>query len=465
MPDVRPLRAISFDPTRAGADIAKLVAEPYDKVTDAMRAAYLTTAPHNIVAVDLPRDGDDRYAAAASRFRAWLRDGVLRKAERPAFYLYEQEYDVYGGRLTRRAILGLVEAAPYGRGGVVPHERTFGEPKADRLALLKASRAHFGMVFLLYQDPEREALRAVERAIDRGSPLFDFRLPVDGIGHRVYAATDARAIEAVRAAIGPRTCVIADGHHRYETALAFRRETEAAGETGPGPRYRLAALVNSEEGGAGGLTILPTHRLTPPVPVLPLSPGEGRGEGAASTADLSGTAAPYFDVSDIPAGADLVEVLTALASDPEPFGQFAVAGPGGRFWRLRLKAGVDLDRELASLAPVVRRLDVAILHGLWLDRAFGHGQGHVHGVGHGHGHGQGLGYVRDPGEGLAAVEAGKYAAMVLVRPTQVDQVIEVARQGAVMPQKSTDFYPKLLSGLVMNDVEDDVYGIPSRAAR
>jgi uncharacterized protein (DUF1015 family) len=426
MADVRPFRGIAYDEGRVGS-YALVVSEPYDKVTEAMRKAYLDACPFHIVRIDLPREDEprlDRYARAASTFRQWLAAGILRRAERPALYLYEQGFALPArGRLTRRAFVGLVEAGEYGEGRVLPHERTFREPKADRLALLEAARAHFGMCFLLYRDGKRAAIGALEAAAAGRAPLAEFALP-DGTTHRVIPVEDPGAIAAVRAVLRERTCVIADGHHRYETQVAFRREHEKKKDLRPAHRFRLAAFVEAED---PGLVILPTHRLLP--------------RGVTPERFLE-AARPWLEPLCDPS-----PLVSIAGQDPPRV--FAVHGPEGPPVYLRTRPLLDLERELPELPRPVRRLAVTILHRLVLERGLGIEAGSKE---------HALGYVRWPEEGLLEVRAGKYGSMVCLEATRVEDVIEAAESGAVMPQKSTDFYPKLLTGLLMNDIEDDLYG-------
>jgi uncharacterized protein (DUF1015 family) len=416
MPDVRPFKALFFDPAKAGA-IEKNVSEPYDKVSDNMRESYLKGSPYNIARVDLPRervDADDKYATAAKVYRGWIQKGVVRRAPKTAFYVYEQGFDLPGeARYLRRAFVGLVEAREHSIGNVLPHERTFREPKADRMALLEAVRAHFGMCFLLYQDPEKEVERALTMVdLPQAKAIFDFRL-TDGTTHRLIAIEDNAAILAIRKALFERTCVIADGHHRYETAIAFRRDHEAKGDVRPGYAYRTAAFVDIAD---PGLRILPTHRL------MPKEIGVDRFVQAAAPwlAPARGADAARFTVTD---------------------GQTAV--------HLERKAGLDLAKDLPEVPAAVRELDVTILHKLVLEKGLGIEAGAKE---------HSVGYVRWPNEGKIKIAAGEYGSMVVLRGTSPADVLAVAESGAVMPQKSTDFYPKLLSGLVMNDIEDDLYG-------
>lgn len=420
MPDIRPFRGLVYDPAKVGG-FDQVVAEPYDKVSEKMREDYLALSPYNIVRVDLPReslDARDRYQTAADVFRGWVEKGIVRRAARPALYFYEQSCFVPGrGRCKRHAFVGLVEAREHAKGQVLPHERTFREPKADRLALLEAARAHFGMCFLLYEDPSRrddpsrDLIAELGEMAAKAAPIADFALP-DGTTHRVTPIEDEMAINDARRALSGTTCVIADGHHRYETQIAFRREHEERSDLRPAHRYRLAAFV---EAGDPGLVILPTHRLLP------------KGVDAARFAEA---ASPWLEPAERGAA------------------PFAVRDRAGER-SFRLRADLDLARELPDVPAVVRGLAVTVLHRLVLERGLGIEAGAKE---------HAVGYVRWPEEGREKLAAGAYGCMVQLEPTRVEDVIAVAEAGAVMPQKSTDFYPKLLTGLVMNDIEDDLHG-------
>lgn len=431
MPDLRPFRAVVYDEERAGPYVRN-VSEPYDKVTQAMREAYLAASPYNVVRLTLPRaekDGEDPYQHAKRLFRSWLEEGILRRNEAPGFYLYDQTAEVDGVRRTRRSFLALTEAREYGEGHVLPHERTFPEPKADRMALLRACRANFGVVFLLYEQPGREAISALERAPGGSQPVASVELP-DGASHRVSAVTDPEAVHACREAMRDVTCVIADGHHRFETSVAFRREREEHSDLLPGMRYRLTALVEASD---PGLIVLPAHRLLPP---------------GLPAAQVATRAAALFDVEALGDGSEALpaRIRAALAGAGER-ATFVVADPDGAH-RLTLKAGVDLTAELSHLHPEVRTLDVAVLHGLLLERALGLPPAEKEHT---------LGYARHLDDALERTREGRYGSVCALRPATPQDVIRVARARTTMPQKSTDFFPKMLSGMVIADLEDRVH--------
>ncbi|GIW71673.1 MAG: hypothetical protein KatS3mg102_1215 [Planctomycetota bacterium] len=438
MPQVRPFRAILYDPAHAGP-IEELLAEPYDKVSPAMRRAYLERNPHNVVRLSLPEPeapGEDAYAAAAARWRAWLRQGLVRREERPALWWYEQRFAHGGREYCRHGLFALVEAAPYGEGGVLPHERTYGVYKEERLRLLRAVRAHFGVVFLLYEDAQRLVPQVLERAAAATAPRMEFRTP-DGIAHRLWAIDDAEAIRTVCAHMAARTCVIADGHHRYETAVAFRQQQEQRGEAQPGHRYRLCALVEVHD---PGLLVLATHRVLPEV----------------TLDELLAMLDPLFTEDTV------LHQPQAEALEAELQG-LAEAGPGcyvltdgRRAHRVVLRPEVDLDEVLAPLPAPLRRLDVTILHALalepLLERRAAQGATAEEAA-------LRPWYTRTAAEALARLDE-RYRVAVLLRPTPPRAVLQVARAGATMPQKSTDFYPKFPSGLLMNDVEAPLDALP-----
>ncbi|MGH7298572.1 MAG: DUF1015 family protein, partial [Polyangiaceae bacterium] len=315
-------------------------------------------------------------------------------------------------RLTRRAFIGLVEARPHEKGHVLPHERTFAEPKADRMALLEAARAHFGMCFLLYEG-KGAVQDSLAAAAAKAAPIAEFSLP-DGTSHRIVAVEDPAAIAGARRFIADRTCFIADGHHRYETQIAFRRDHEKTQDWRPSYAYRLAAFVDVAD---PGLVILPTHRLLPK---------------GVTPERFAAAARPWLQV----------------VMPGEQGARFLVYA-GGVWIALDPRPDLDLARELPEVPAPVRRLDVTILHRLVLERGLGIDTGAKE---------HALGYIRSAKDGRAKVDAGEHGGLVVLRPTLVQDVLAVAESGAVMPQKSTDFYPKLLTGLIMNDIEDDFHG-------
>jgi uncharacterized protein (DUF1015 family) len=370
--DVRPFQALTFDPDVAGP-LAALVAPPYDVIDAEARAGYLARSPHNIVNLTLPEDERDSGPLLAS----WRDEGVLRRDEEPALWWLEQSFvGPDGVARTREGFLASIKVEPYENKVVLPHERTHSGPKESRLRLLTAARTQIEPIFLLYDDPERceQALR--EQAATRRPDLDAEEL---GVRSRLWRVDDAAALERVRSALADKQLLIADGHHRYETAVAFHQQDGT-----PASAYTFAALVNTR---GEGLAIFPTHRVFATTPALgALAGGEPRDDVEAALAELE--AMSY-------------ETAAALAYD---------------------KQGVRLVATDEAI------LDVELVGRL----------GH-----------EGISYTAEWKEAVAAVDSGAAEVAILMRPSRIDQVFAVAREGRVMPQKSTYFYPKLLSGLVL----------------
>ncbi len=439
MAEIFPFRAWRYDPRKVRP--ADVVTQPYDKISEPMRERYLTASPYNFIHVEkgVARPGDSAtnnvYTRAASSLDEWMRQGVLMHDVEPSFYPYFQEYTVpgTGQRRTRKGFIALGRLEDYAANVVFRHERTLPGPKADRLELLRHTRTQTGLLFLLYQDPERTIERAVSEAAQR-EPIVELT-DENGVIHRLWALSGPDAIAAIAGRMADRQLVIADGHHRYETALAYRDECRrAAGSVDPtAPSEKgMMALFDAE---GEGLTILPTHRL--------ISGLEGF-DFEAFRARLAET----FDWYAYTFGST-AERETALAEfqhDMEKRGKMrpaigAYAG-GGAFYLLLPRNSVDVDRRLKDLAPEERRLDVVLLHRVILERGLGITQDEVSGE-------ERIGYERDAEAAFAAVDAGSAQVALLLNPTPISQVTEAAFAGRVLPEKSTDFYPKLLSGLTL----------------
>jgi uncharacterized protein (DUF1015 family) len=410
-------------------DVASVVAPPYDVITPARRAELAARDPRNIVAVELPvelpdDEPQDRYRRAAAALARWRSDGVLHKDPRPSWYVYEQVYRVPGGgpELTTRGYFGLVRLAPYGvDGGVLPHERTLDAPREDRYRLLRATGVNTSPVVGLFDDTDGSTAGALS-AIQTGAPVVSFR-DDDGVGHRLWVSpagdTDPVGL-TMAAARGP--IVIADGHHRYETALRYRDERRMTRSCDEDPPFDWVLMLLQPT--TEPHSILPTHRLV-------------QGLSAEMAGSLLERAAAWFTVTPVDESA-----MRSAVIDAPRRGRFGLATRQDR-------AILDLrsDTVLPHLPPVgdaVRALDVSVL-GAALEALCGiDTQAAAAGR---------LGYTTDAAAALAAVAGGTADAAFLVPPTSVHDVVVVAREGGIMPQKSTYFYPKALAGLVLNPHE------------
>ncbi len=414
MAEVRPIEALHYN-LSAIPSLADVTAPPYDVVDPDLRAALLARSPFNVVEIDLPQapPGRDPYEHAAETLEEWTIQGILTADREPAILALTQEYTgPDGARRTRRGFLARVRVTGYGPGLVRPHERTQPGPREDRLRLTRATRHNLSPILVLHP---ATVWSLIEPHL-AGGPWAEVP-DSDGTVHRVWRLADPGLHDAVAAALADAELLIADGHHRYETARAYAEEVG-----GEGPhRYTLACLVSLED---PGLEIFATHRL-----LRDLDPAaqEGLAQGIRQ----------HFEVEEI----------GESELDPAGVGGIGVFGyidaRYKRPCRLRLRDPGFLDEPLSDRSPAYRRLDVAILEELILNRTLGMSDADIAAR-------RGLGYAAETAEALRLLHAGDYQAAFLCRPTPVAQVREVAAAGETMPPKSTFFFPKLLTGIVFN---------------
>jgi uncharacterized protein (DUF1015 family) len=420
MADVQPLRALHYEPAVAGP-LADVVAPPYDVIDSAQRAELLARSPLNIVAIDLPHGEPDRYAVAGELLAQWRRDGALVRDERPALWAHTQDYTGPDGkRRTRRGFFCRVRIEQYGAGRVRPHERTHPGPKEDRLRLTRATRANVSPIFSLYSDPQAAAWSALA-PFTNTAPWGEVT-DADGTVHRVWRVEDEQAIAAVQAATRDAELLIADGHHRYETMRSYAEEVDAAGTaSGEAHRYILMCLVALED---PGLTVFPTHRVVNRL-------------DDAKRASLAQALERDFEIEQVS--------LERLAPPPGdgPLQLGYVSRADERALRLTLKDQAIADAALSGRSKAYRHLDTGVLETLLLKGALGLDDEDIS-------HFNGLFYARDAAEAIAMVREGDYEAAFVMRPTPIAQVRDIAAAGENMPPKSTYFFPKLLTGLLLN---------------
>jgi uncharacterized protein (DUF1015 family) len=414
MAEIQPLRAVHYDVGAAGP-LDRLTAPPYDVIDPELRRELVSRSPHNVVEIDLPA-GDGPYARAGRLWERWQTEGILRRDPEPALWALEQTYTAPGeGRHTRRGFFARVRVTDYGPGLVRPHERTHPAAKQDRLELMRATRANLSPIFSLYRDPEAAAWGALAPALD-GEPWGEVT-DDDSTTHRMWRVGDPAVIDSVRAALADRELLIADGHHRYETARTYAEEVGGEGDH----RYVLMCLVSMSD---PGLTVFPTHRLV------------GR-LGDERRARLEEELERDFEVAEV----DPDAVVPEHGNGDRPV--YGFLDQGGRSLRLRLGSPDAVERALADHSPSYRSLDTAVLEKLVLEDALGLTEDDIS-------HQRGLAYARDLGQARELLESGDYELAFLLRPTPIEQVQAVAEEGETMPPKSTYFYPKLLSGLLFN---------------
>jgi uncharacterized protein (DUF1015 family) len=418
MADVQPLRALHYDQAVAGP-LQDLVAPPYDVIDPPAREALQARSPHNVVAIDLPH-GDDPYASAAETLRAWVDEGAVVRDHEPAIWALVQDYTAPDGReLTRKGFLARVRVEDYGPGRIRPHERTHPGPKEDRLRLTRATRANLSPIFSLYSDPAGAAWGALEPHIG-GAPWGE-ATDEDGTLHRLHRVTDPGALDAVHDALAAAELLIADGHHRYETARVYADEIGGEGDH----RYVLMCLVALED---EGLTVFPTHRLV-------------QGTTPATQEALAGVLRESFELEPT--------TLEELAP-PESDGPLVMGYLDAHFkqpFRLTLKDQAIADAVLDGMPEPYRHLDTAIVEALLLTGPLGLTEEDISEL-------HGFGYARSAQDGIDLVTGGEYDLGFFLRPTPVTQVRAVAAEGVSMPPKSTYFFPKVITGMLFNPLDD-----------
>lgn len=417
MAEVRALNAVHYDPSRV--EVADVVAPPYDVIDDAHRARLLAGSEHNVVELDLPREsnGDgDVYLHAARTMQVWESEGILTRDEQPTIWAYEQDYTGPDGTSrTRRGFLARIRVTDYGPGLVRPHERTQPGPKEDRLRLTRATGHSMSPIFILH---EGNAWPILEPFLD--VPAWAEATDPDGTTHRVWPIADPALHEAVADELADSELLIADGHHRYETARAYASEIG-----GEGPhRYTLACLVSLED---PGLSVFATHRLLHDLET-------------PKREAIRDTLTSLFELTEAPA-ADPDSIVPAEDAGEIAFGY--MDAHHGKPYHLVLKDTAPLDRALEGHSEPYRRLDAAALEALVLREALGMSTDDIAAK-------RGLSYCSDTGEAVRRISAGEADAGFLLRPTPVQQVRDVAAEAETMPPKSTYFFPKLLTGLVFN---------------
>jgi uncharacterized protein (DUF1015 family) len=415
MADIQPLRALHYDQSLVGS-LTDVTSPPYDVIDAEQREELLRRSPFNVAAVDLPKGEPDPYEAAGELFEAWQIQGVIVRDPEPSLWAHTQTYmGPDGQRRTRKGFFCRVRIEGYGPGRVRPHERTHPGPKEDRLRLMRATKTNLSPIFSLYSDPETLAWRALEPTTT-DSPWAEVRDGDDTI-HRLWRISDPKAIASVQHAMRDIELLIADGHHRYETANTYAEELGGEGEH----RYVLMCLVALED---PGLTVFPTHRLV-------------RGLDRERQEALREALRRDFEILEVP--------LERIAPEPGtgPLQLGYIDAHHQQAYRLTLKDRAIADEALPGFSKAYRSLDTGVLEVLLLKGALGLSDEDIS-------HFNGLFYARSTDEAVTMVRSGEYDAAFLMRPTPVSQVRDVATSGENMPPKSTFFYPKLLTGLLFN---------------
>ncbi len=431
--EIAPFRGLRYDPSRVDPDA--VIAPPYDVVGEDDVAALHARSPHNIAHVEAPRGDDGRFEEAAEALRGWEAEGVLLRDSAPALYVYEQRTRLEGDdgpRRVRRGYFARLRLSPFEAGEVLPHERTMAGPKAERLALLQATRTNVSPI-LVISSGDTDTASALLAEVASREPAF---AAADGRGdeHRLWVIDDpaeiARLVEAAAAA----PVLIADGHHRYETALGHLEERDEEGR-----RWMLACLVPEND---PGLDILPTHRLVPDVDLA--GDFSERLEELYVVEPLASRVSDAANPTDSGTAMRLWEQVRAEASQPGTFGLIGL--PGGGLHLLRPRSPEAIDALLPDdWSEASRSLDVQILNEAILEPLLGIDAAELR-AGR-------VQFSEDAGHAWEWVQGGANRLAFLVNPPRIDQVIAVAGSGDVLPQKATYFYPKLATGMVLNRLD------------
>ncbi|MCL4505686.1 MAG: DUF1015 domain-containing protein [Chloroflexi bacterium] len=431
MATILPFRGIRYDTDKI-KDLSLVIAQPYDRIGKAQQGTYYRQHPNNFVRIDYgaaepDTPQDNVYTRARDYAAAWLSAGVLQRERRPCLYVLEQTFTTPDGQThTRRAFTAALQLTEFDEGIILPHERTFSGPKADRLNLTRATQAAWGHIFILYPDAQNRVNSLLQPFVERVAPMTARELVIEpAVQQRFWVLDDPSLQAAIVEEMAPkRSLVIADGHHRYETALNYRAEMCAQYPAAPADaafNYALATFVSMSD---PGLVVLPTHRLV-------------RDDQGRSGAEVLAALAPYFDVRPVAGRAELEAELRQASPDHPAFGFY-----DGHQYTLLVLRSFDIMAELAlEHTPAWRALDVAVLHKVILERILGLGDGSGHDA-------DNIRYLRDVNAAYAAVENGEAGFLFVLNPTRMEQVNACTRSGEKMPQKSTDFYPKMVGGLV-----------------
>jgi uncharacterized protein (DUF1015 family) len=433
MARIEPFRALRYDPARVA--LKDVATQPYDKISPAMQERYYAASPYNLVRIILGKrvatDGpkDNPYTRAASFFRDWRREGVFLQDAEPSIYRYSQQFALPGSskQVERHGFIALGRIEDYSSNVVFRHEQTLAKPKADRLDLLRATRAHFGQIFMLYSDPSAEIENMLATTASPSAELRDEY----GVLHQLWKISDPELIEVVRSGMRDKKLIIADGHHRYETALNYRNErrAEAGGSPASQMPYEFAMMtfVNMD---SPALVILPTHRIVHGLPGFSMdSFRKGAGE--------------YFSVEEADANVTASRASAMVREAGHTGTSMVVVSRDRTFLLSRPKAPAS---AFGSLSFRQQSLDVVQLHKCLLEGVLGISEEAIRDQ-------QNVTYVRDAQDAMDMVRGGQADVAFLMNPARMQHVRDIAFAGDVLPQKSTDFYPKLLSGLTIYALE------------
>lgn len=429
MAEIKPFKGLRY--TEKAGDIKNLCCPPYDIVGEEEKAALMNKSEYNIIRLELPVIGGSEdsspYREAASALRGWLKEEILKRDEKDCLYIYEMEFSAAGKVRRVKGFVSLVKLEPFDKGVILPHEETLSKAKADRFNLMKITGCNFSQIYSLYTDEDGSVFDIIDGA-SKNAPDSEFT--DDGsVVHRMWKIDDRETISKITEKMADKKLYIADGHHRYETALNYQKYVQGnLDETGTSD-YVTMMLVNMEN---SGLVVFPTHRIVRDLPEFDYNA-------------VCAKCGEYFDITPyLNREKGEIGLEEAYKNGEKAFVMFT---GDNNYTLLKLKDISVMDSLLPEGCKALRRLDVSVLHTLVLERIFGIDKENMANQ-------VNLTYTRSADEALAAVDGKRANCCFLLNPTRVEEIKEVAAVGDKMPQKSTYFYPKLTTGLVMNKIFD-----------
>ncbi|MBQ9545267.1 MAG: DUF1015 domain-containing protein [Clostridia bacterium] len=414
-----PFKGLRYDAD--GETLSKRLCPPYDIISPAQRQELIEKDGKNFVRAELP-EGEEPYAEAAKLIKSWTKDGTLKREKKPAFYIYEEEFSVGGKKMKIKGVIGALKLEEFSKGVVLPHEETLSKAKEDRFRLLDATRVNTSLIYSMYESDD--VTRGLIEALSSGKPDAE-AVTDDGITHRLWISADKEKNAALSARFADKKLYIADGHHRYETALNFRNHLREKGEAKPGdPADSVMMFVIDIFD--PGLVVFPTHRLV-------------RNVEGFDAKELVKKLSETFETEELDDPAKITKKL-GEAKEKRAIGFYA--DKKAYVLTLRDESAADFIQDHCF---AYKRLDVTALHSLILEKYFGIDKENMATQ-------KNLVYIRDPEEAFRKIDDGQFQCVFVLNPTKIKQVADVALSGDKMPQKSTYFYPKLITGLVMREL-------------
>ena len=426
MATVKPFRGMRYNTEKAGK-LSELCCPPYDIISEKERLSYIAANEYNVIRLELPKDGDDVYHSAGDILDKWRAEGVLIHEDKPAVYIYEEEFNAYNKRRSIKGIIARVKIEEFSKGVILPHEFTLSKAKTDRFNLMKATNCNFSQIYALYMDEEHTTLNTIDE-LSNCAPDCKFT-DDDRITHKLWIVTDEEVISKLVNDFADRRLYIADGHHRYETALNYRDYCRKNGisKEGDPQDYQMIYLVDMEH---PGLVVFPTHRMV-------------RDLKKFDKNNILSACEEYFEITKFKNVSNLnSELAKQYKLGKKAFGFYVGRG---EWYLLVLKDINVMAKALPELSAASQQLDVSVLHTLILEKVMGIDKENMANQ-------INLTYTKFFEEAVMKVDKGEFQCSFILNPTRVTEIRDVAAAGEKMPQKSTYFYPKMITGMVMNDL-------------